>query len=171
VADLITAAGAHRVLAMDLHAGQIQGFFNIPVDHLFATRFYWSTSVPATKTIWSLSPRRRRGGARPGLRQKIEGGLAIIDKRRESPNVAKVMNIIGEVKACRPSSSTTWWTPRHPGRGGFGLAGQGASRWLPVARIRSFRARSQALERIGDRRDRRHQHDSAQNGGIEQPEV
>ena len=99
VADLITAAGAHRVLAMDLHAGQIQGFFNIPVDHLFAapvllehirTR-YQDHLVIVSPDAGGVERARAFG-------KRLKAGLAIIDKRRESPNVAKVMNIIGEVK-------------------------------------------------------------------------
>jgi len=99
VADLITAAGAHRVLAMDLHAGQIQGFFNIPVDHLFAapvllehirTR-YQDHLVIVSPDAGGVERARAFG-------KRLKAGLAIIDKRREGPNVAKVMNIIGEVK-------------------------------------------------------------------------
>ena len=99
VADLITTAGAHRVLAMDLHAGQIQGFFNIPVDHLFAapvllehirTRFQ-DHLVIVSPDAGGVERARAFG-------KRLKAGLAIIDKRREGPNVAKVMNIIGEVK-------------------------------------------------------------------------
>jgi ribose-phosphate pyrophosphokinase len=99
VADLIAAAGAHRVLAMDLHAGQIQGFFNIPVDHLFAapvllehirTRFR-DHLVVVSPDAGGVERARAFG-------KRLKAGLAIIDKRREGPNVAKVMNIIGEVK-------------------------------------------------------------------------
>jgi ribose-phosphate pyrophosphokinase len=99
VADLITAAGAHRVLAMDLHAGQIQGFFNIPVDHLFAAPVllehirnrFQDPLVIVSPDAGGVERARAFG-------KRLKAGLAIIDKRRESPNVAKVMNIIGEVK-------------------------------------------------------------------------
>jgi len=99
VADLITAAGAHRVLTVDLHAGQIQGFFNIPVDHLFAapvllehirTRFR-DRLVIVSPDAGGVERARAFG-------KRLKAGLAIIDKRRDSPNVAKFMNIIGEVE-------------------------------------------------------------------------
>jgi ribose-phosphate pyrophosphokinase len=99
VADLITTAGAHRVLAMDLHAGQIQGFFNIPVDHLFAAPIlleHIRASFHDRLVIVSPDP----GGVERAraFGKRLNAGLAIIDKRREGPNVAKFMNIIGEVK-------------------------------------------------------------------------
>jgi ribose-phosphate pyrophosphokinase len=102
VADLITTAGATRVLAMDLHAGQIQGFFNIPVDNLFATpilldylkNHYGDNLVIVSPDTGGVA-RARAFGTRLGA------NLAIIDKRREGPNEAQVMNIIGEVKGCR----------------------------------------------------------------------
>jgi len=98
VADLITAAGARRVLAMDLHAGQIQGFFNIPVDHLFAAPVLLSyVREHFQNDIVMVSPdaggvERARAYAR-----RLDAGLAIIDKRREGPNEAKAMHIIGDV--------------------------------------------------------------------------
>ena len=99
VADLITTAGAHRVLAMDLHAGQIQGFFNIPVDHLFATPVlleYIRNRFQDHLVI--VSPDAGGVERARAFGKRLKAGLAIIDKRRESRNVAKVMNIIGEVK-------------------------------------------------------------------------
>jgi ribose-phosphate pyrophosphokinase len=102
MADLITTAGANRVLSMDLHAGQIQGFFNIPVDNLFATpvlfdymkkNFIDNTVVVSPDT--GGVERARAFGKRLGA------SLAIIDKRREGPNEAEVMNIIGNVKGKR----------------------------------------------------------------------
>jgi ribose-phosphate pyrophosphokinase len=100
VADLITAAGANRVLAMDLHAGQIQGFFNIPVDNLFATpvlldyikKNYEGDNIVTVSPDTGGVERARAFGKRLGA------SLAIIDKRREGPNEAQVMNIIGHVK-------------------------------------------------------------------------
>ena len=102
VADLITTAGATRVLAMDLHAGQIQGFFNIPVDNLFATpvlldylkRNYQDDLVVVSPDTGGVA-RARAFGTRLGA------NLAIIDKRREGPNEAQVMNIIGNVRGSR----------------------------------------------------------------------
>jgi len=99
VADLITAAGAHRVLSMDLHAGQIQGFFNIPVDNLFATPVlleYIKTHYQGDITV--VSP--DTGGVERArhFATRLGANLAIIDKRREGPNETQVMNIIGHVK-------------------------------------------------------------------------
>ncbi len=99
VADLITAAGAHRVLAMDLHAGQIQGFFNIPVDHLFAAPVileYMRTRF--AKDMVVVSPDAGGVERARALAKRMKASLAIIDKRRDAPNEAKVMNLIGEVK-------------------------------------------------------------------------
>lgn len=99
VADMLTAAGVSRVLTMDLHAGQIQGFFNIPVDHLYASPVmleYIKTNY--RDDIVVVSPdaggvERARASAK-----RLNASLAIIDKRREGPNVSAVMNIIGEVE-------------------------------------------------------------------------
>jgi ribose-phosphate pyrophosphokinase len=99
VADLITTAGAHRVLAMDLHAGQIQGFFNIPVDHLFATPVLLEHIRNRFQDhLVIVSPDAGGVERARAFGKRLKAGLAIIDKRRESRNVAKVMNIIGEVK-------------------------------------------------------------------------
>ena len=102
VADLITTAGAQRLLSMDLHAGQIQGFFNIPVDNLFATAVlidymkdnYQNNTVVVSPDTGGVE-RARAFGKRMGA------SLAIIDKRREGPNEAQVMNIIGNIKGKR----------------------------------------------------------------------
>ncbi|HEY3354092.1 MAG TPA: ribose-phosphate pyrophosphokinase [Polyangia bacterium] len=100
VADLITAAGANRVLAMDLHAGQIQGFFNIPFDHLFAmpvlmeylrTKFQPQTSVMVSPDAGGVERTR-------AYSKRLGTTLAMIDKRRTGPNVSEVMHIIGDVK-------------------------------------------------------------------------
>lgn len=99
VADLITAAGANRVLAMDLHAGQIQGFFNIPVDNLFAKpvlldymkKNYQDNTVIVSPDAGGVERARSFG-------KRLGASLAIIDKRREGPNEAEAMNIIGDVK-------------------------------------------------------------------------
>ncbi|OGQ85797.1 MAG: phosphoribosylpyrophosphate synthetase [Deltaproteobacteria bacterium RIFOXYA12_FULL_58_15] len=99
VCDLIEAAGATRILAIDLHAGQIQGFFDIPFDHLFAMpvllQDMWANH-PAEETVL-VSP-DAGGVERARAYSKRHGsGLAIIDKRRPKANVAEVLNIIGEV--------------------------------------------------------------------------
>jgi ribose-phosphate pyrophosphokinase len=99
VADLITAAGAHRVLTMDLHAGQIQGFFNIPVDHLFAAPVLLEHIRARFRDgLVIVSPDAGGVERARAFGKRLKAGLAIIDKRRDSPNVAKFMNIIGEVK-------------------------------------------------------------------------
>ncbi len=102
VADLITTAGANRVLSMDLHAGQIQGFFNIPVDNLFATpvlldymkKTYLNNTVVVSPDTGGVERARAFG-------KRLGASLAIIDKRREGPNEAQVMNIIGNVEGKR----------------------------------------------------------------------
>ena len=100
VADLITAAGAHRVLAVDLHAGQIQGFFNIPVDHLFAGPVILvdhflkkNLSDPVVVSPDAGGVERARA-----IAKRLKAGLAIIDKRRDGPNVAVFMHLIGDVR-------------------------------------------------------------------------
>lgn len=99
VADLITAAGANRVLTVDLHAGQIQGFFNIPVDHLYASPVLLDyvrgkkLSNPVIVSPDAGGVERARAFAR-----KLQVPIAIIDKRREMANVSRVMNVIGDVK-------------------------------------------------------------------------
>ncbi|MDR0550315.1 MAG: ribose-phosphate pyrophosphokinase [Deltaproteobacteria bacterium] len=99
VADLLTAAGVTRVLAMDLHAGQIQGFFNIPVDHLFAAPVVlaYLKELNADNLVL-VSPDAGGVERTRYLAKRLSAPLAIVDKRREAPNVAKAMNIIGEVK-------------------------------------------------------------------------
>lgn len=98
VADLITTAGASRILAVDLHAGQIQGFFNIPVDHLFAAPILLDYLKKLKDDIVIVSPDAGGVERARAYAKRIDASLAIIDKRREAPNVAQVMNIIGDVK-------------------------------------------------------------------------
>jgi ribose-phosphate pyrophosphokinase len=99
VADLITAAGAHRVLTMDLHAGQIQGFFNIPVDHLFAAPvLIEEIRRLAMPDLVMVSPDAGGVERARAFAKRLQAGLAIVDKRRTSPNQADVMNVIGEVE-------------------------------------------------------------------------
>ncbi|MFI5303546.1 MAG: ribose-phosphate diphosphokinase [Nitrospiria bacterium] len=97
--DLITTAGANRVLTMDLHAGQIQGFFNIPVDNLYATPVlldYFKTE--GMKDIVVVSPDAGGVERARAYAKRLQAGLGIIDKRREGPNNATVMNLIGDVR-------------------------------------------------------------------------
>ena len=98
VADLLTAAGVNRVLAMDLHAGQIQGFFNIPVDHIFAMPVmmeYLRTKFSSNAVI--VSPDAGGVERARAYSKRLHSSLAIIDKRRPAPNVAELVNIIGDV--------------------------------------------------------------------------
>ena len=97
VADLITAAGASRILAVDLHAGQIQGFFNIPVDHLFAAPVLLDYLKHLKNDIVIVSPDAGGVERARAYAKRLNTSLAIIDKRREAPNVSQVMNIIGDV--------------------------------------------------------------------------
>ncbi len=98
VADLITAAGASRVVAMDLHAGQIQGFFNIPFDHLTAVPILADYFIEKKiKNGVVVSPDLGGVTRARELANRLGMPIAIIDKKRPAPNKAEVMNIIGEV--------------------------------------------------------------------------
>ncbi|HEX9021918.1 MAG TPA: ribose-phosphate pyrophosphokinase [Nitrospirota bacterium] len=99
VADLITTAGANRVLTMDLHAGQIQGFFNIPVDNLFAAPVLLDhLRAKKFKNLTVVSPDAGGVERARAFAKRLNAALAIIDKRRDKPNVAQVMHIIGDVR-------------------------------------------------------------------------
>ena len=99
IADLIIAIGAHRVLTIDLHAGQIQGFFDIPVDHLYASpviseyvkKKYVNDTVVVSPDAGGVERAR-------AFAKRLNASLAIIDKRRERANVSQVMHVIGDVK-------------------------------------------------------------------------
>jgi ribose-phosphate pyrophosphokinase len=98
VADLITVAGAQRVVSIDLHAGQIQGYFNIPVDNLFSAplllkyiRSHFNDGMVVVSPDAGGVERAR------AFAKRLSASLAIIDKRRDAPNIAEAMNIIGEV--------------------------------------------------------------------------
>jgi ribose-phosphate pyrophosphokinase len=97
VADLVTTAGASRILTVDLHAGQIQGFFNIPVDHLFAAPVLLDYLKKLKNDIVIVSPDAGGVERARAYAKRLNSSLAIIDKRREGPNVSQVMNIIGDV--------------------------------------------------------------------------
>ncbi|MEK6538370.1 MAG: ribose-phosphate pyrophosphokinase [Nitrospirota bacterium] len=99
VADLITVAGADRVLTLDLHVGQIQGFFNIPVDNIFATPVILEYLKKLDlKDLVVVSPDAGGVERARAFAKKLDASLAIIDKRREKVNVSEVMHIIGDVK-------------------------------------------------------------------------
>ncbi|HEX3031471.1 MAG TPA: ribose-phosphate pyrophosphokinase [Bacillota bacterium] len=99
VANLINVGGARRVMTMDLHAGQIQGFFDIPVDHLpgvpILAEYFQNKNL---KDIIVVSPDLGGVTRARALADRIGAGIAIIDKRRPEPNVAEIMNIIGDCK-------------------------------------------------------------------------
>jgi ribose-phosphate pyrophosphokinase len=101
VADLISRAGADRVLTMDLHADQIQGFFDVPVDHLFAAPVILDAvrdmNIPDLVVVSPDAGGVERARA---IAKRLEAGLAIIDKRRTAPNTAEVMHLIGDVEGC-----------------------------------------------------------------------
>ena len=105
VANMITAAGANRVLTMDLHAAQIQGFFDIPLDHLLGNPTfvnYFLDKFPENQynhdEFVVVSPDVGSVGRARAFAAKVHMGLAIVDKRRPKANVCEVMNIIGDVK-------------------------------------------------------------------------
>ena len=99
VANLIEAAGVQRVLAMDLHASQIQGFFDIPVDHLYAApefiSYYQDNRMP---NLIVVSPDTGGAERARAYAKRLNAGLALCDKRREKANVAEVMNVVGDVR-------------------------------------------------------------------------
>ncbi|UCD89302.1 MAG: ribose-phosphate pyrophosphokinase [Desulfobacterales bacterium] len=102
VADLITTAGATRIITMDLHAGQIQGFFNIPVDNLFAAPViidYIKENFHDNLVI--VSPDAGGVERARAFAKRLNAQLAIVDKRRDAPNKAKAMAVIGDVKGKR----------------------------------------------------------------------
>jgi ribose-phosphate pyrophosphokinase len=103
VADLVSRAGADRVLTMDLHAAQIQGFFDVPVDHLFAAPVLLDAirelEIP---DLVIVSPDAGGVERARAIAKRLGVGLAIVDKRRTAPNVAEVMHVIGEVEDRNP---------------------------------------------------------------------
>lgn len=104
VANLITIAGADRVLTLDLHAGQIQGFFDIPTDNLFSAPVFVQdiqARFGGTSDVTIVSPDVGGVVRARGLAQRLDAELAIIDKRRERAGVSEVMNIIGDVEGRR----------------------------------------------------------------------
>ena len=99
VANLLTTAGAQRILTVDLHASQIQGFFDIPVDHLFAAPViveYFQQN--AIENLIVVAPDTGGAERARAYAKRLNAGLALCDKRREKANVADVMNIVGDVR-------------------------------------------------------------------------
>src|SRR5438874_13101073 len=99
VANLLTTAGADRILTIDLHAAQIQGFFDIPVDHLYAApvmiKYYLQSPLPNLTVVAPDTGGAERARA---YAKRLNAELALCDKRRERPNVAEVMNVVGDVE-------------------------------------------------------------------------
>jgi ribose-phosphate pyrophosphokinase len=101
MADLLTAAGADRVVCVDLHAAQIQGFFNVPVDHLFATPTMaraWRDRFGIGEEFVAVSPDAGGVERTRAFAKRIECPIAIIDKRRTKPNEARALHLIGDVR-------------------------------------------------------------------------
>lgn len=101
MADLLTTAGANRAVCVDLHATQIQGFFNCPVDHLFAIPTLarsWRESFGTGADFVTVSPDAGGVERARAFAKRIESSMAIIDKRRSGPNEAKALHLIGDVK-------------------------------------------------------------------------
>ena len=105
VADLLTAAGAHRVLTMDLHAAQIQGYFNIPVDHLLGSpilaSYFVDKGFDDEDDVVVVSPDLGSVTRARKFADRLHAPIAIIDKRRPKANVSEIMNIIGDIKGKR----------------------------------------------------------------------
>ena len=114
VANMLVAAGVDRVLTMDLHANQIQGFFDIPVDNLFGNPifvdYYAKKFGSVCEDMVVVSPDVGSVARARTFAQKLHMNLAIVDKRRQKANQCEVMNVIGDVRG----SSTTWSTPPVP---------------------------------------------------------
>ncbi|NHZ46797.1 ribose-phosphate diphosphokinase [Nitratidesulfovibrio liaohensis] len=98
VADFLTTAGTDRLVTVDLHAGQIQGFFNVPVDNLYAQPVILEYLRPYAGDIVIVSPDAGGVERARSFAKKLNAGLAIIDKRRDRPNQASAMHVIGDVK-------------------------------------------------------------------------
>jgi ribose-phosphate pyrophosphokinase len=98
VAEMFMAVGVRRVLCMDLHAGQIQGFFNIPVDHLYAAPVLLDYISDKFDDVIMVSPDAGGVERTRAFAKRLNTGLAIIDKRRDRPNECQAMHVIGDVK-------------------------------------------------------------------------
>jgi len=98
VAEMLMAVGVRRVLSMDLHAGQIQGFFNIPVDHLYAAPILIKYIQEQFKDVIMVSPDAGGVERTRAFAKRLKCGLAIIDKRRDRPNHSEAMHVIGDVR-------------------------------------------------------------------------
>jgi ribose-phosphate pyrophosphokinase len=98
VADFLTVAGMHRLLTIDLHSGQIQGFFNVPVDNLYASKVLIDYLRGIDGDLVIVSPDAGGTERARAYAKRLKAGLAIIDKRRDAPNQSQAMHVIGQVK-------------------------------------------------------------------------
>ena len=170
VADLLTTAGAHRALIVDLHTPQLQGFFNIPVDHLFASPVlvdhFKKLSLP---NLTVVSP--DAGGVERArfFAKKVDAALAIVDKRRVDMNVAEVMHVIGDVngRTCLiiddliDTAGTLVKTAA-------ALVENGAIEvYACCVASGAVRPGGENIQELGDSRSCGDQHDSADGGGAE----
>ena len=170
VANLLSAAGTNRVLTMDLHKAQIQGFFDIPVDHLFAAPViidYLARLDYPNLTI--VSPDAGGAERARAYAKRLDAELAIIDKRRTDDGTAEVMNVIGDVegRTCIIQDDIID-TAGHDHEGGDGAQGErrGARARVRGAR-RAVGAGDRADREVADRQADRDQHDSAVDGGAQ----
>ena len=171
VANLIVAAGADRVLSMDLHAGQIQGFFDIPVDHLYGMPVFLDYIRDKHLTdVVVVSPDAGGVERARAFAKRLDADLAIIDKRRPRANVADVMNVIGDVKG----KTAILLDDMVDTAGTFckdaeALKAFGAKRMSRLHLARRFvRSGDGAREQIADRGADGHQYDSTQGQIIAQ---
>jgi len=144
VADLITVAGANRVVSMDLHAGQIQGYFNIPVDNLYASPIIFKyLKDKYNNDLVIVSPDAGGVERARSMAESLDTSIAIIDKRRLKPNEASVMNVIGDIKGKNAlildDMTDTAGTLTH---GAKALMDMGAKTVSACCTIRSFRTGS-----------------------------
>ena len=173
VANVLTAAGVNRVLTMDLHKAQIQGFFDLPVDHLFAAPViidYLSRQSYEKLTI--VAPDAGGAERARAYAKRLDAELAVIDKRRSEDGTAEVMNVIGEV--ARPHLRDRRRHHRHRRHDSEGRAGAQGFRRRARAGVRHSRRAvgpgDRAHREGADRQVDHHQHDSADGGACEVPE-
>ena len=173
VANMIVRAGADRVLTLDLHAGQIQGFFDIPTDNLFAAPVMVQDikQVFGTNNLMVVSPDVGGVVRARGLAKRIDAPLAIVDKRRERPGDSEVMNVIGDVtgRTCILVDDIVDFG-RHAGERGRGPARsrRDAGHRLYHPR-RALRRRGGAHHGLAAEGAGHHRLDPAERGGEERP--
>ena len=164
---VLTVAGVNRVLTMDLHADQIQGFFDMPVDNVYATPILlgdlWKHGY---KNLVVVSPDVGGVVRARAIAKRLESDLAIIDKRRPRPNVATVMNIIGDVngRTCVIMDDMAQMG-RHAVRGGAGIEGARRRAGDRVLHAQAFRSGGEPHRELGDRRAGRVRHDPVEARG------